>query len=64
MATMGHSMGAWILPLAIAYEPLFGAVVLSGAGGSWSRMSYMNKSRSASNPTPSSFSAMPRMDIR
>jgi hypothetical protein len=35
VAIMGHSMGAWIAPLAAADEPLFGAVVLSGAGGSW-----------------------------
>lgn len=34
-AIMGHSNGAWISPLAAAYEPLFGALVLSGAGGSW-----------------------------
>ncbi|HTR53459.1 MAG TPA: hypothetical protein VMJ10_22355, partial [Kofleriaceae bacterium] len=32
---MGHSMGSWIAPLAAAYEPLFKALVLSGAGGSW-----------------------------
>jgi hypothetical protein len=32
---MGHSMGSWIEPLAIANEPLFGAVLMSGAGGSW-----------------------------
>ncbi|HUJ60969.1 MAG TPA: hypothetical protein VLX92_20840 [Kofleriaceae bacterium] len=32
---MGHSMGAWIAPLAVAYEPLFKVVLLSGAGGSW-----------------------------
>ena len=35
VAIMGHSMGAWIAPLAAAYEPLFGALILSGAGGSW-----------------------------
>jgi hypothetical protein len=35
VAIMGHSMGAWIAPLAAADEPLFGATVLSGAGGSW-----------------------------
>jgi hypothetical protein len=28
-------MGAWIAPLAVAWEPLLRAVVLSGAGGSW-----------------------------
>jgi hypothetical protein len=32
---MGHSNGAWISPLAAAHEPLFGALLLSGAGGSW-----------------------------
>jgi len=35
VALMGHSMGAWIAPLAAADEPLFGALILSGAGGSW-----------------------------
>ena len=34
-AIMGHSMGAWVAPLAAAHEPLFRALVLSGAGGSW-----------------------------
>jgi dienelactone hydrolase len=32
---MGHSMGSWIEPLAVAHEPLFRALVMSGAGGSW-----------------------------
>jgi hypothetical protein len=32
---MGHSMGATIAPLAIAFEPSFRAAVLSGAGASW-----------------------------
>jgi hypothetical protein len=35
VAIMGHSMGAWIAPLAVAAEPLFRAMILSGAGGSW-----------------------------
>ena len=35
LALMGHSMGATIAPLVLAYEPRYGAVVLSGAGGSW-----------------------------
>jgi pimeloyl-ACP methyl ester carboxylesterase len=35
IAIMGHSMGAWIAPLAAAHEPLYRALVLSGAGGSW-----------------------------
>jgi pimeloyl-ACP methyl ester carboxylesterase len=35
LALMGHSMGAWIAPLALAFEPTFGAAVLSGAGGSY-----------------------------
>jgi hypothetical protein len=35
LAIMGHSMGAWIAPLAMAWEPAFGAAVLSGAGGSY-----------------------------
>jgi hypothetical protein len=34
-AIMGHSNGAWISPIAAAFEPKFGALVLSGAGGSW-----------------------------
>lgn len=32
---MGHSMGATIAPLAMAVEPRFDALLLSGAGGSW-----------------------------
>ncbi len=32
---MGHSMGATIAPLAMAIEPRFQALLLSGAGGSW-----------------------------
>ena len=35
VAIMGHSMGSWIAPIAAAPEPLFGALILSGAGGSW-----------------------------
>ena len=35
VALMGHSMGAWIAPLALAFEPRYGASVLSGAGGSY-----------------------------
>jgi len=35
LAIMGHSMGSWIAPLAAAYEPLYRALILSGAGGSW-----------------------------
>ena len=35
VAIMGHSMGAWIAPIAMADEPLFGASVLSGAGASY-----------------------------
>ncbi len=34
-ALMGHSMGATIAPLSLAFEPLYEAVVLSGAGASW-----------------------------
>src|SRR5262249_13896303 len=34
-AIMGHSMGATIAPLAVAFEPRYRAMVLSGAGGSW-----------------------------
>jgi hypothetical protein len=35
LALMGHSMGATIAPLTLAVEPMFSAVILSGAGGSW-----------------------------
>ena len=35
MVLMGHSMGATISPLTLAYEPRFRAALLSGAGGSW-----------------------------
>ncbi|HXU67984.1 MAG TPA: hypothetical protein VN947_01580 [Polyangia bacterium] len=35
LALMGHSMGSWIAPLALAFEPRFGAAVLSGAGASY-----------------------------
>src|SRR6185503_15965032 len=35
LALMGHSMGAWIAPLALAFQPSFGATILSGAGGSY-----------------------------
>ncbi len=35
MALMGHSMGASIAPLAVAFEPRYRALILSGAGGSW-----------------------------
>jgi hypothetical protein len=34
-ALMGHSMGATIAPLVLAYEPIYRAAVLSGAGASW-----------------------------
>lgn len=35
VALMGHSMGASIAPLAAAFEPLYGSLILSGAGASW-----------------------------
>jgi hypothetical protein len=35
VALMGHSMGAWIAPIAAAYTNSYGALVLSGAGGSY-----------------------------
>ncbi|MBX3273647.1 MAG: hypothetical protein KF729_25510 [Sandaracinaceae bacterium] len=37
LAIMGHSMGATIAPLAVALEPAYRALILSGAGGSWIR---------------------------
>ncbi|MBK8255104.1 MAG: hypothetical protein IPK82_20890 [Polyangiaceae bacterium] len=35
MAAFGHSMGASIVPLALAYEPRLKAAILSGAGSSY-----------------------------
>ena len=35
LALMGHSMGATIAPLVLANDEHYGAVILSGAGGSW-----------------------------
>ncbi len=35
MALMGHSMGATILPAALAYEPRYRGGLFSGEGGSW-----------------------------
>jgi hypothetical protein len=35
LALMGHSMGATISPLSSAFEPRFGATILSGCGGSF-----------------------------
>jgi hypothetical protein len=35
LVLMGHSMGATITPPAIALEPLFRALIMSGSGGSW-----------------------------
>jgi len=35
MALMGHSMGATISPLALAFEPRYRAGLFSGEGGSW-----------------------------
>jgi hypothetical protein len=35
MAAFGHSMGASIVPLALAFEPRLGAAILSGAGSSY-----------------------------
>jgi hypothetical protein len=35
MGLMGHSMGATIAPLTLAFEPRYRAAILSGAGGSW-----------------------------
>ncbi len=35
LSLMGHSMGATIAPLVLAYEPMYRAAVLSGAGASW-----------------------------
>jgi hypothetical protein len=35
MALMGHSMGSTISPLVMAAEPMYRALVMSGAGASW-----------------------------
>jgi hypothetical protein len=35
LALFGHSMGATIAPLALAFEPRYKAAILSGSGGSW-----------------------------
>jgi hypothetical protein len=35
LAVFGHSMGAWIAPIAAAVEPRLRRMILSGAGGSW-----------------------------
>ncbi len=35
LGLMGHSMGATIAPLVLAFEPRYRAAILSGAGGSW-----------------------------
>lgn len=35
LAIMGHSMGGWIAPLAMAGDSRYGAAILSGAGGSY-----------------------------
>src|ERR1019366_10398252 len=35
MALMGHSMGSTISPLVMSVEPMYRALVMSGAGGSW-----------------------------
>jgi len=34
-ALMGHSMGATIAPMSLAFEPLYGVMVASGSGASW-----------------------------
>jgi hypothetical protein len=35
IAIMGHSNGAWVAPIAAAYEAMYGALILSGAGASY-----------------------------
>jgi pimeloyl-ACP methyl ester carboxylesterase len=35
LAIMGHSMGSWIAPVTMAYEPSLKAGIFSGAGGSY-----------------------------
>ena len=35
LALMGHSTGAWIAQIAMALQPLYGATILSGSGGSY-----------------------------
>lgn len=48
---MGHSMGSWIEPLAVAFEPTFQLVLMSGAGGSWiENIMYKQKPTSVYEP--------------
>lgn len=49
-AIMGHSMGATIAPLVVALEPRYRAMILSGAGGSWSRNIIFKESPIAVRP--------------
>ncbi|MCC6807279.1 MAG: hypothetical protein IT381_07635 [Deltaproteobacteria bacterium] len=35
LVLFGHSTGAWITPIAAAFEPRFKNVIMSGAGASW-----------------------------
>jgi hypothetical protein len=35
IAIFGHSNGAWVAPIAMSYEPMYGAGILSGAGASY-----------------------------
>ena len=37
VAIMGHGTGAWIAALAVAEEPIYKAMILSGAGGSFAQ---------------------------
>ena len=50
LAVMGHSMGATIAPLSFAMESRFGAMVLSGAGGSWTANVVFKQSPIATKP--------------
>lgn len=50
LGIMGHSMGATIAPLAVALEPSYRAMILSGAGASWIRNIMFKESPIAVRP--------------
>lgn len=50
LVLMGHSMGASIAPLAAAFEPRYRALILSGAGGSWTENLIYKQSPVATRP--------------
>ena len=59
MAAFGHSMGASIVPLAVAFEPKLRGVILSGAGSSYIAKSSTKRSPSRQRGSPSCSSSTP-----